>query len=665
MWKYLLGALALTILLGASIFGIGALEAKACRKSPHTACVTAILAHDRPDKLVARVFLFRNGRPSYMNDLRAWAYAKNTKLADSSLNRFLLERDLSAIPPVERGEWLRQYPISLNPSSVYLVAEALRAGSYQSLVASARAGQAGGELCKEWIERNLQSVGGKNIFIEAGKFTLFCSEPRPSLQLHRFWPLLSPDEKTKFLADADGGLPQDGKQLADILGWYEHDVKENTSFWMRDFLRDPATQARAFDLIKKRIANSEDESQNEELLLSLAGLSEGKGSSKIDGAVSTCLDLADSYRNSRPELALAAVETVLRNFYDEKQQPTDLDTRIVEKLSAYVGQLDSTFKKGIIVELANAHNSLANPHIDEAFTGDAPRLTFFKDIADYTASNAAVEYVRLSGHDYAETGKMYPPAGSKDYSDQAAQSWESFVGRYRWFPATDDAYYRLAYIYLAQGNYQHAVDTIRTYSQMEKVLPDTDAGDYVRQVYYEVAEKGVSVTDDEIACVRTLLRFPAAKSLTFSDYPFEEVLRAVNCVTNSEHPSVNINQRILDGIRQELTSLARVPIEQRLTVAYSLFSRGEFPFVAVFYSKFSSVHREHEEEDDWTSALELADAVDRSLTARAYTPSEITTTLIPRWIQWHEQVPDPRVRKRYKDLSAKLGVNWSSPYDEN
>jgi hypothetical protein len=98
--------------------------------------------------------------------------------------------------------------------------------------------------------------------------------------------------------------------------------------------------------------------------------------------------------------------------------------------------------------------------------------------------------------------------------------------------------------------------------------------------------------------------------------------------------------------------------------AYSAFSNGESQFPAVFYAKFSDVNKTIEGEDDWAPALRVADAIDKTLSARPLAPPELGKSVVPGWIEWHASIKSASVRKRYRELAAKIGVRWWSRYKD-
>ena len=89
---------------------------------------------------------------------------------------------------------------------------------------------------------------------------------------------------------------------------------------------------------------------------------------------------------------------------------------------------------------------------------DEPRCSFI--VHEFSSSQAATLYIKLAGHDYLETNKQWPPAGSQLYDDATVNSWRSFIAEFPWFPGTDDAMYRLAYALYRAERYKEALDVV-------------------------------------------------------------------------------------------------------------------------------------------------------------------------------------------------------------
>jgi len=139
---------------------------------------------------------------------------------------------------------------------------------------------------------------------------------------------------------------------------------------------------------------------------------------------------------------------------------------------------DSELRKSVIVILVRYGSQLGIRHIDEAFTGSARRLDKFRTVSQYLyGSDATAEYIRISGHDYLKTGKLFPPAGasSGDSIGVEISDWNNFIERYPYHPATDDAFYRLAAAEIIRSNFAGALDVVDQYLKVRDQLPDVDA----------------------------------------------------------------------------------------------------------------------------------------------------------------------------------------------
>jgi len=143
-----------------------------------------------------------------------------------------------------------------------------------------------------------------------------------------------------------------------------------------------------------------------------------------------------------------------------------------------LSQNDSELRKSVIVILVRYGSQLGIRHIDEAFSGSARRLDKFRTVSQYLyGSEATTEYIRISGHDYLKTGKLFPPAGASSGDSVAIEisEWENFINRYPYHPATDDAFYRLAAAEVIRKNFVGALNVVDRYLKVRDQLPDVDA----------------------------------------------------------------------------------------------------------------------------------------------------------------------------------------------
>ena len=159
---------------------------------------------------------------------------------------------------------------------------------------------------------------------------------------------------------------------------------------------------------------------------------------------------------------------------------------------------DSTAVKTVAV-LAERH-VFQQGCINRAFSGDAPRVAHFRSIAEYeSGSEAANAYNALSGHGYTVVGKRWPPHyGTRRPAPADIAGWESFVARYRWYPATDDAYYRMAYAHLLAGHAEEARKVVQRYNDLED-LPDLDSTPFLNHLDLVArSELGEAIAEDEL-----------------------------------------------------------------------------------------------------------------------------------------------------------------------
>ncbi|HET9767163.1 MAG TPA: hypothetical protein VFS60_09960, partial [Thermoanaerobaculia bacterium] len=93
-------------------------------------------------------------------------------------------------------------------------------------------------------------------------------------------------------------------------------------------------------------------------------------------------------------------------------------------------------------------------------------------------SEAAGAYERLSGHEYHRIGKRFPPyLGERAPQPTDIAEWRAFIDTFPWFPATDDAYYRLAHACFMAGEFDQAAAVIDEFGQ--RVFVDRDVESYM------------------------------------------------------------------------------------------------------------------------------------------------------------------------------------------
>jgi hypothetical protein len=92
--KFLISAFALLIFVSGLEITIGVIQAARFRRNPTRTRGVHLLTGDAPDKVVARILMFRPGISSYQALLRAYAYDPNTGLSDTFWNRWILESDI-------------------------------------------------------------------------------------------------------------------------------------------------------------------------------------------------------------------------------------------------------------------------------------------------------------------------------------------------------------------------------------------------------------------------------------------------------------------------------------------------------------------------------------------------------------------------------------------
>jgi hypothetical protein len=210
--------------------------------------------------------------------------------------------------------------------------------------------------------------------------------------------------------------------------------------------------------------------------------------------------LFDTARPAHVELAASAFHHLVHT-----------DIAAAEQLAAsFYDEGDSTLRKAAIVLLIRHRSHAAGRWMDDAFTGQAPRRTYFSARFEYVYGSRATDlYEEISGHDYLSGGKPWPPAAQP--AAGAAERWASFIERYPWHPGADDAAYHMLYTSFHAGDYRRVLAGVESYFARER--PDRDADPWVAYLARE-----------------TVLAAPAE----ISDPPWVQILRILSSTSLAE-----------------------------------------------------------------------------------------------------------------------------------
>jgi hypothetical protein len=457
--KAVFWAATLMLLLYIAALGRGTWKLRSFRRSPTTGGARYLLEGEWPQTIPLRFIILRRGTRAYRENARGWLYT-TAWLGDYWWNRKLLEDDLSSMSHFERAQFLPAYHLSMTGRIRKLALNELARNNdgvlpllYRDPDPATRARAA------EWIRDQISSSGNPDVFAEAFPNLLACPAVPVSRLLTQFWPKINDDQRDAIVKTLSSRLTRD--TALDVLGWLSSNVTaaEMPRFptVLGSLLNMDVSSRATLTFITQRIQQFDSET----LGVTLGRIVDPKvklaHATKIFHEVDATL----------PSLAAECLARI-----------AVVDVHEAEKLAApLLAAGDSELRKGALVVLADAGSPIGQAHIDEAFSGHAPRTRKFRDWKTYIfGSRATQEYGALAHHDYLETGKTWPPARITG-DGGAIENWANFIQRYPWFPGTDDAYYRLASELYVQGDATRAVATIREYAS--RSLPDNDADPYI------------------------------------------------------------------------------------------------------------------------------------------------------------------------------------------
>lgn len=471
------------------------------RHLPNLESAGFLFRYETPGRIIGRHWLFRPGTKNYLADLRSFVYT-GIVIADLPWNRALLARDAASFGEFELDYLRPGFPVSFDVAMLPVVERAIQLDQFWVLAMCSRFIDEGPrEACRRIVATQVHSA-------DAGVFEAVAPY---ALQ----YPELVESTLKRLETPADAG---DGTS-AETDGWdpVSRILGEAADSWDEP----PATSSTLFEWIMARSTRLDRElGWNEVLVLNKLKLAPAqmlRALARVDMTDDEFID----------ELGLSLVENMTAEDAAEVMRLAALDpvmksdrrsliafhhllhfgtTAARETAKPILSGPDSTVRKGVIVLLARHRHTLEPGHLDSVFTGPARRQTYFTQSHQFFASTAYVDYTRLAGHDYNETGKRWPPAGPT-----GTDGWRDFIARYPWFPGTDDAYYRLAYGTLARQKWDESVAICVEYIDRSE-LPDRDATPFVFQVLRSALlnRPDASGLSEPLAAIRQALDTPLA-----------------------------------------------------------------------------------------------------------------------------------------------------------
>lgn len=594
------------------------------RSHPKRSALKYFFSSERPDKLVARSLLLREGSTYYNDSVRLWFYAPKT-MKDNRWNRRLLIRDLRSMNSEKRALFLSRYPLSPNSEIMDLIREELfEKRSYSFLEVITRAGTPESRrLFNSWLDSLKTNPSDKKAFFETLPYVT--ETPRQMMPLVRaFWPFLFNDEKcTSFDIIADG-LDPDSAGAEEILRLLDESLRQgfveshgSPVVLLGKFLGRRDTRAAATSILEREavtIAAGDLDSAFEAL------------PSKPREEVALILFNALKYNN------VAAIDAFSQIASADVVLAETIAEPLIESLD------DSTLKKGLIVILVRNNSRLGQQHIDQAFMGTAQRITLFKFSSQYIyGSQAADRYEKITHHEYRWHGKFWPPdaLGRKQFLLEMRE-WPSFIKQFPWFPGTDDAYYRFAYCQYITGHTEGAVDTVLKYFSDDH--PDTDAEPYLQFTLRTIVRKRNYPPrfEDFLHHAYSILASPPGIAVLDPKPSVREALAATDWFLAKpiERKSLGVSEEELNLLRDIYLSIESTPQPDRFQRVNALLEKEETP--RILYARFfddNIISLDGTLPEDF-SAISMRDAAARMTTLFRESKDNQDTKLCKAILNW-------------------------------
>lgn len=489
------------LLVGVLLFGTllalaaqVAIEAKMIRRLPERTSFLEAVGAAEPRGAALRYLLLRPGDQIYHAAILPWLYTSPSQLKDNAWNRILLEHHALALPRDLSLEYIDDYPLTARPVLQPILVEALERGSLRSLRKLAHY-EEGMLVVERWIDEALLGPGDFELFAEA--FPVLVRVPGLDLT-----PLLDAfasrlDEEAggygffsdpEELAQAIQGSPN----AAPLLEWVSGAIESGK-----------LTVAGGRALLSALLVTPEVSEATAELIL---------GRERQFARSELAKFLLPKWCYEPEDVECEVPTTVPEAFLHEAFAGLRADTagflalfhalahsgdnRLAAMAKQVLSKPDSEIRKGAIVLLARHEVSDVAFDVDQAFSGATSRPLLFSSQSQYLESRALESYEKLAGHRYDQIGKRFPPyLGGRIPERGDIAEWRRFIGSYPWFPATDDAYYRLAHVQFLYGDLLGAQGTIEGYRQGSFI--DQDIEPYMDRLDLAVflAQQGLSARD--------------------------------------------------------------------------------------------------------------------------------------------------------------------------
>lgn len=569
------------------VIGISAFEARKARNLRQNLDILSArnyLEKDWPHLIAGRVVLMTPGCEAYNEDIASLSLRKGI-LRNSFYNRMLLNNLLESLTDEQLLRLLPRYPLTPKKQLCGLCIRGLSVDSADFRDASRvslRKASLLGLLqqipnCHEYVEavtRNMLEPGrDKEMFLNAlGSLVLYNIVEWDKL-LRIYWEDLNNDQKDRALVVIGRNIApnvHNYELLLDLTRTLGVDEPKQKVLLMVPFV-DVLRADPGYDfLLKKALRTTEYPTLGEEVG-SWDSLKSWKAAIKPERQLATAEYLLDLAYSVNVSLAAGLFHWILD---DNEKRGIKLSRKILEGP-------DSVLRKAVLVLLARHDKLPLSVTIDEAFTGNKPRRTYFKRHAQYMfGSVATAEYEKLAGHGYLGTGKTWMPKSSA-----GIKAWTAFINRYPWHPGTDDAYYQAASILLAQEDFENFWPLLEEYFKRE--LPDVDATPFlsllVREALMRDRDSHASSAFHKYG--RRIVAYPLAVLLASPNKVLVQQRRSVQWLLKNEHAQkkLSVNPETLTVTKELLDEWISATTVGRILAIVEKLSNNNDRFYEIMY----------------------------------------------------------------------------------
>lgn len=481
----LITSMVLTAIIFSKIYKV-----KKFREHPSKNKLEKFLIDDTITGYLAKYLIFKKGNKSYNNTIWKWCYESN-KLSNEKFNKLILTKSLKNININERKTLFEYFPFPMDMVDDYIKNELETKDAHIYIPRLANESYYIRNI-KEYLNKILEEkiIFSKDEAPIALNNILAFPHTEIDKILDKYWNTFDYNTRSLLIYEMYENVPMKTKTSFSLIKWIS--INKKTI---------PFDNNIGYLLSEYADANSpEEEAFFKEVIVFIVN-------NHPEIFISTILDtLADSHIYFLSELFDFSLpnntDIALEIFHGIAHYDLDLAESLAKSI---VEGKDSTLKKGIIVLLARHDSRKGLALIDESFKGQSPRKTMFPSTYLYRYGSEATDlYTEITGHDYLETGKTWPPSIIKPIQNEVSRLLD-FIEEYPWHPAYDDAYYRIAANLFAQGNLDITYEFAMKFDPTGR--PDIDASPFIGTVISAVALSNHQIDSETLRALQILQSF--------------------------------------------------------------------------------------------------------------------------------------------------------------